>query len=272
VATHPPDTPALDAVRQAYELSYGRSNREDWAFHDTKDALVRYLRDRRIRTAVKTAMAITGRSPGDLTALVVCGGVGGEGTYLKDLGFRTVTVSDFSRHALAICCARDSRLETCLSDAEHYDLPDGSFDVVLVQDGLHELRRPTAGLTEMLRLSRSITIVIEPYDGIVGRLFGTKWEVHGGVVNYVFRWRRRLVEDIVHSFLRSAAVTVRVSRMWDHNLMVGRVARLAGQGAAAATVARVIYFVLNTLFAGLGNMMVAVIVKPDHPPTVSDAR
>ena len=181
-----------------------------------------------------------------------------------------MTVSDFSRHALAICSARDSRLETCLSDAERYDLPDESFDVVLVQDGLHELRRPTAGLTEMLRLSRSIAIVIEPYDGLVGRLFGTKWEVHGGVANYVFRWRRRLVKDIVHSFLRSDAVTVRVSRMWDHNVMVGRVARLAGRGAAAAAVARAVYFVLNTFFAGLGNMMVAVIVKPDRT-TVADA-
>lgn len=263
--------PTLDAVHQAYELMYGGSTRGDWEFHDTKDALVRYLRDRRIQTALKTARAITGRSPRDLTALVVCGGVGGEGTYLKDLGFRTVTVSDFSRHALAICRSRDSRLETCLSDAERCDLPDESFDVVLVQDGLHELRRPMAGLTEMLRLSRLVTIVIEPHDGIVGRLFGTRWEVHGGVVNYVFRWRRRLVEDVVRSFLRSPEVAVRVTRMWDHNVLVGRVARLAGRGASGMAVARAIYFALNALCAGLGNMMVAVIVKPGPAGTDSHA-
>jgi ubiquinone/menaquinone biosynthesis C-methylase UbiE len=76
-----------------------------------------------------------------------------------------VTVTDFSQHALEICRERDPRLETRLEDAEHHDLPDESFDIVLVQDGLHELRRPTIGLTEMLRLSRVITIVIEPYDG-----------------------------------------------------------------------------------------------------------
>jgi len=264
--------PPVDAVHEAYEASYGSSTRADWQFHDTKEPLVRYLRDRRIQLSLKQAIAMTGRSPQELTALVVCGGVGGEGTYLKNLGCRSVTVSDFSRHALEICRSRDSRLETRLSDAEHTDLPDESFDIVLVQDGLHELRRPTLGLTEMLRLSRLIIIVIEPYDGLVGRLFGTTWEVHGGVVNYVFRWNRRLVEDVVRSFLRAPAVTVRVTRLWDHNVIVGRVARLAGRGSVAVAVARTIYFVLDTLCGGLGNMMLAVIVKRDRTGPVSNAR
>jgi len=96
-------TASLDSVRQAYEASYHRSTRADWAFHDTQEPLMRYLRDRRIRIALTHALAITRRSPQDLTALVVCGGVGGEGTYLKNLGCRSVTVTDFSQHALEIC-------------------------------------------------------------------------------------------------------------------------------------------------------------------------
>lgn len=257
-------TVSLDRVRQAYEASYQSSTRADWDFHDTREPLIRYLRDRRIRIALTQALAITGRSPEDLTALVVCGGVGGEGTYLKNLGCRSVTVTDFSQHALEICRERDPRLETRVADAEHHDLPDESFDIVLVQDGLHELRRPTVGLTEMLRLSRLATIVIEPYDGIVGRRFGTRWEAHGGVINYVFRWNKRLVGDVVCSFLRAPAVTTRVIRLWDHNVIVGRMARLAGRGAAGVVVARAIYFALDTVFAGLGNMMIAVVVKGER--------
>jgi len=265
-------TASLDSVRQAYEASYHRSTRADWAFHDTQEPLMRYLRDRRIRIALTHALAITRRSPQDLTALVVCGGVGGEGTYLKNLGCRSVTVTDFSQHALEICRERDPRLETRVEDAEHHDLPDESFDIVLVQDGLHELRRPTIGLTEMLRLSRVITIVIEPYDGIVGRLFGTRWEAHGGVINYVFRWNRRLVRDVVRSFLRAPAVATRVIRLWDHNVIVRRVAQLAGRGEAGVMVARAIYFTLDTVFAGFGNMMVAIIVKGERAGAASHAR
>jgi ubiquinone/menaquinone biosynthesis C-methylase UbiE len=265
-------TPSLDRVREAYETSYRTSTHADWDFLDTKEPLIRYLRDRRITIALKEALALTGRPPQDLTALVVCGGVGGEGTYLKNLGCRSVTVTDFSQHALEICRQRDPRLETRVADAEQHDLPDESFDLVLVQDGLHELRRPTIGLTEMLRLSRVITIVIEPYDGLVGRLFGTRWEAHGGVINYVFRWNRRLVRDVVCSFLRAPAVTTRVIRLWDHNVIVGRMARLAGRAAAGVAVARAIYFVLDTVFAGLGNMMVAIIVKGDRAGAASHAR
>jgi SAM-dependent methyltransferase len=267
------EAPTADAARAAYDASYGRSARSDWHFHDTQDPLVRYLRDRRIRLAMKQAAAMTGRAPRELTALVVCGGVGGEGTYLKNLGCRSVTVSDFSSRALEICRARDRRLETHLLDAEHADLPDGCFDVVLVQDGLHELRRPTVGLTEMLRMSRLITIVIEPHDGFVGRLFGTRWEFHEGVANYVFRWNGPLVESVTHSFLRAPDVSVGVTRLWDHNVVVGRVARLAGGGAASLMAARAMYFLLDAVLAGLGNMMIAVIVQnPRAQSSVGHAR
>jgi ubiquinone/menaquinone biosynthesis C-methylase UbiE len=240
--------------------------RADWHFHDTADPLVRYLRDRRLRVALDAALRLTGRSPGQMSALIVCGGVGGEGTYLKNIGFRDVTVSDFSEEALAICRARDPRLQTVLLDAEQADLPDASFDVVLVQDGLHELRRPAVGLTEMLRLSRRAAIVIEPHQGLVARLFGTRWEYHEGVANYVFRWSRHDLQDVVFSFLRDPAVVVNVTRLWDHNVVVGRVARFAGGGRLGLLLARTTYFALDTLFAGLGNMMVAVIVKPDRTP------
>jgi len=64
-------------------------SRERWSFHDTEDPLVRFLRDRRIKIGTVRAMKISGGSPKEWDALVVCGGVGGEGTLLANLGFRS---------------------------------------------------------------------------------------------------------------------------------------------------------------------------------------
>ena len=76
------------------------------------------------------------------------------------------------RAALDVCKARDPRLDTRQMDAEALDVPDNSYDIVLVQDGLHELRRPVLGLTEMLRVARRAVIVIEPHTGVVAGLLG----------------------------------------------------------------------------------------------------
>jgi hypothetical protein len=72
-----------------------------WAFHDTKDPLIRFVRDRRIQLDVEHAMRIARSSPKAWDALVVCGGVGGEATLLANLGFRSVTVSDYSENLAA---------------------------------------------------------------------------------------------------------------------------------------------------------------------------
>lgn len=246
---------------RTYDRIYGDRDISRWGFHDSDDPLVRYLRDRRLRRALTRLKAVLGRETTTWSALVVCGGVGGEGTFLANQGWSNVTVGDFAAAALGRCQDRDPRLHTLRLNTECLDLADESFDLVLVQDGLHELRRPVLGLTEMLRVARRAVIIIEPHTGVVARLAGTTWEDHRGEVNYVFRWHRRRFEDVVKSYLVRSAYHIDTVRLWDHNLVMGRIATAAGGGAMGRRVAQLGYWTLDTLAARLGNMFIGVVVK-----------
>jgi ubiquinone/menaquinone biosynthesis C-methylase UbiE len=255
-------------LQESYETSYGRSSDRDWSFHDTSDPVMRYLRDRRLGVAVDALTKSLNLPPEQWNALVVCGGVGGEGTYLANRGCRSVVVSDFSAHALEICARRDPRLGTKQLNAEALDLPDNSFDVVLVQDGLHELRRPVLGLTEMMRVARRAVAVIEPHQGLVARMLGTVWEKHDGEdasghagENYVFRWNNQFLTDVARSYLLREATDVNVIRFWDHNVTIGRVAKLVGGGRPGLLAAQATYGLLDGLTWWMGNAMVGIVVK-----------
>jgi hypothetical protein len=191
--------------------------------------------------------------------LIVCGGVGGEGTFFANRGFQSVTNSDFSENALRLCNRFDPRLKTLQLNAERLDLPDDSFDLVVVQDGLHHLSRPVLGYTEMLRVSRRATVVIEPHTGIVARSIGTEWERHGNEVNYVFRWNRSIFEQSAKSYLLDVPCHIEVIRLWDHNPIIAGLARRFPKPVRMA-VAKTAYGVL-TLLPGLGNMMIGVVIK-----------
>ena len=252
-------TDGVETQRTAFEETYGASGRTRWAFHYTDDPLTRYLRDRRLKTALRTLEALGHLDAADQSVLVVCGGVGGEGTFLRRFGFREVTVSDFSTEALELCRRFDPHLKTHLLDAEQMDLPASSYDIVLVQDGLHHLPRPVLGFTEMLRVAREAVVVIEPHEGLVGRMIGTEWEIQGEAVNYVFRWNRGFLEQCTRSYLLSKDVKVVVNRLWDHNSVVAKlVSRLVPPLRLSA--ARLVYAALRPV-ASAGNMMVGVIIK-----------
>jgi len=245
---------------EAFEREYTDSAPDRWAFHDSKDPLTRYLRDRRLEASVRLLERRAGRAIYDWTALVVCGGVGGEGSYLANRGFRDVTVSDFSESALATCRQRDPRLRTRQMDAERLAAGDGEYDLVIVQDGLHHLRQPTVGLTEMLRVARRAVVVVEPHAGMVARLFGRTWEVHGSAVNYVFRWRRLLFEDVTRSYLLKTDYSIEVLRLWDKNTVMGRIGRRIG-GAGGLAVVKSAYALLNTAVRPAGNMFIGAVIK-----------
>ena len=80
---------------------------------------------------------------------------------------------------MALCRSFDERLKTRVLNAEEMsEVEDGSYDLVLVQDGLHHLPRPTLGFTEMLRVARIAAIVIEPHSGT--RCEGDREDVGSG--------------------------------------------------------------------------------------------
>jgi SAM-dependent methyltransferase len=199
------------------------------------------------------------------SVLLVCGGVGGEGTFLANQGFVDVTVSDLSDEALERCRRFDGRLKTRMLNAEDMsEVEDGSYDLVLVQDGLHHLPRPVLGFTEMLRVARTAAVVIEPHSGLVAGAIGTKWEVVGDAINFVFRWRRSILEQATRSYLLSNDAEVIVCRFFDHNVVVGRAVRRLPRRAQLLGV-KAIYGVLH-FAAPIGNMMVGIVLKPSGPP------
>lgn len=260
------ESTATDSQIAAFEEAYA-APAERFAYHDEASDAVRYSRDRRLRVAVDRLQQVTGEGLDTWSSLVVCGGAGGEGTYLANRGIRDVTVSDFSPKALHHCEQRDPRLETRVLDAEALDLSDESYDLVLVQDGLHHLPRPTLGLTEMLRVARRAVVVIEPHSGLVARLLGREWERIGEAVNYVFRWDERLLEQTVRSYLLERTCTVEDHRLWDYPYLLPLLTRRLGSQRRAAWLQRAVYRVLNAtrMSRTLGNMMVGVIVKDPDP-------
>ena len=251
-------------VKKQYEIFekiFANSDLERWGFHDSKDPLIRYLRDRRIRIGIDHFFKKTDLSSSDLSALVICGGVGGEGTLLANLGFGSVTVSDFSESALRLCELRDKRLTTINLDAEKLDLDNCSFDVVFVQDGLHHLSRPILGFTEMLRVANKAVIVIEPHTGIVANLFGQEWECQGDTINFVFRWNRLLFEQVTKSYLLKSSNSINIIRLWDHNVVMRKIADLFGGKKLGLMIVQSLYGLLNTVCRRFGNMMIGVVIK-----------
>jgi SAM-dependent methyltransferase len=143
------------------------------------------------------------------------------------------------------------------------DLPDESFDLVVVQDGLHHLPRPVLGLNEMVRVARRAVVVLEPHTGLVARLLGTEWERHGDAVNYVFRWNGEMFRQVVLSQLLERPLRFSVRPVWDHNVVVRKLVAPLGGRRISLVLARIIYGLLGCL-GSLGNNFIGVVVK-DEP-------
>lgn len=256
-----PEASGVEEQQRTFEQKYHDADLERWWFHDTRDPLVRYLRDRRLDIGTKEFLRVSGKKPEECRVLLICGGVGGEGSWFANQGFAEVTNSDFSESALEVCRARDPRLITMPLNAEAVDLPDESYDLVVVQDGLHHLPRPVLGYNEMLRVARHGVLVIEPHTGTIARLLGTKWEQEGDAINYVFRWNHELLEQATRSMMLQRDCYVRGMRIWDHNSSLRRLGRALGGKGLGMAAAKCAYGLMGTLLPGLGNMFIGVVVK-----------
>jgi ubiquinone/menaquinone biosynthesis C-methylase UbiE len=255
-------TDTTQEQRDAFETIFS-AEEERWRFHDTKDPLIRYLRDRRLHLALGAVRELAGSPIEPLSVLLVCGGVGGEATFFANQGFTDVTNTDFSENALKVCNRRDARLKTRFLNAEAMNLEDLSYDIVAVQDGLHHLPRPALGLNEMIRVARKAIIVLEPHTGWVAKAIGTEWERHGDAVNFVYRWNHESFRQVILSQLLESPKSIRVIRLWDHNSVIRKVVSKLGGGALSLFAAKAIYALL-TPFNAMGNNFIGVVVKrPD---------
>lgn len=102
------------------------------------------------------------------------------------------------------------------ADAQRLPFLDASFDVVIVNAGLHHCDSPHLALTEMYRVSKKAVIVHEAQDSLLIRLL-TKLKLvfdyetghgegHGGglndtdIPNFVYRWTTREVIKTINSY------------------------------------------------------------------------
>ena len=176
-----PTHPLAQRQRAAFERHFSFDGREKFDRLSSAEPLIAYVRDFRLRLAVTQILRRLKQPLDTLTALCVCGGFGSDATFLANAGFKSVTVADISWNGLKLCRHNDRRLLLVVTDSEELAFAAESFDIVLVQDGLHHLPRPFLGLTEMLRVARRAVVILEP----------PSWYCHAALRQRVGdQWRR----------------------------------------------------------------------------------
>jgi hypothetical protein len=125
---------------------------------------------------------------------------------------------------LASIMQQDARIRYQKENGEKLSLPDHSFDLVLVKEGLHHLSRPVLGLYEMLRVCRQAVIIMEPFDCLLGRLFdrlglSTRFEHSqdeniNNRKNFIFRWNLHLLEKLLSSYYLDSGFTITARVGW----------------------------------------------------------
>lgn len=249
----------LERQKAQHNLKYADGSRSHVT---TDDPLVRYVTHWRLTESFRRLSAFAaGRISFNSKVLVMCAGEGAEGSVLCDMGYQDVTVSDISELGVAAAVGRDPRLKGLVLNAENADLAAGSFDVVVVQDGLHHLQSPVQGFTEMLRICSVAALFLEPHDSLVGKLIGTKWERNGEAINYVFRWTGQLVKDVTSSYLGPDSFSNLSFSFWHHNIVFHRLGQKLGGGARGVLAIRSIKAVLDTVLGRMGNQFCGLVVK-----------
>jgi SAM-dependent methyltransferase len=233
----------------------------------TSDPLTRYLVRWRLTEALRRAFKAEPRLSYQSRVLVLCAAEGNEGSMLMDMGFTDVTVSDLSAGILQAAHKRDARLKTLPLNAEETGLPDDAYDIAVIQDGLHHLPRPVLGYTEMLRIASHAIIFLEPHDSLIGRRIGTKWEQNGPAINYVFRWTRRLVEDVASSYLGRGSFRNLSFSFWHHNVVLAKIGSALGGGRFAIFCLRTGKTGMDRLLSRGGNQFCGLIIKNRNQPS-----
>jgi ubiquinone/menaquinone biosynthesis C-methylase UbiE len=183
---------------------------------------------------------------------------------LCDLGFKDVTISDFSDVALENAAKCDPILKIARIDASNICLPSGSYDVVAVQDGLHHLQDPVHGFTELLRVSREAAFFLEPHDSLSTLMFGRKWEQLEGTRNYVFRWTKKLVQDVASAYLVTDSFLNLSFSFWHHGDRHANWRKVVGNGTAACKAITALKVTLDRVAGRFGNQFCGMVLRaPD---------
>ncbi len=214
------------------------------------------------------------------TVLVVCGGATDRRVFL-DAGFKNVTISNLDERLIASAGQPFEPYAWKHLKLQHLDLADEAYDFVVVHSGLHHLRCPPLGLTEMFRVARKGILGFEPNKNRYTRLgvrlgFGQEYETAavldnqcrwGGVENteipnYVYRFCKDDIERTIQAY---APVCRYRYRYWYATRMPGRLFRLRNpliRRLSKATAG--VLELAGRRCSWLANNMAFAVLKPDR--------
>jgi len=221
------------------------------------------------------------------SVLVVAGGTNDRDVF-HGLGFTNVLVSSL-----------DERIEAgqlapygwSRQDAEALTFGDGTFDYVVVHDGLHHCHSPHRALLDMYRVARRAVVVFDPCDNALVRLmqrFGMApvYEVYhndcryGAVANteipnHVYRWTENEIRKTIATF--NPVGQHRIQFAYGSENPCGAMSEKKGfLKRLVAAVAVPAYRVFTRIFPKQQNLFSFIVEKPTlpadlHPWLVMDA-
>ena len=152
-----------------------------------------------------------------------------EAKNFRNYQFDSVTLSGLHDQADALrpLLESDSRLRYERQNGEALSYDDKSFDLVFCKSGLHHFSRPVLGLYEMLRVARRGVVFIEPYETFISKVFDSfglrsvyerdeRMNIDARD-NYVFRWNKRLLEQLLNSYYLESGYELDISIAWMSN-------------------------------------------------------
>jgi SAM-dependent methyltransferase len=207
--------------------------------------------------------------------LVVAGAANDRDVFLG-LGFTNVVISNLDAAATGDATSpyRHSR-----QDVESLTYRDGEFDYVVVHAGLHHCHSPHRGLLEMYRVAGKAVVGFEPPDNLLVRMMqraglaqvyeytavscqaGRAGGVNNSEIpNYIYRWRRRDIEQTILACAPHAAHRFRYAHASDAPTREF----VAGSRFKTALVAAgmPLYRLLGACFPRQRNLFAFMIEKP----------
>lgn len=230
---------------------------------------------------VLTGLLDEGRLSRSDSILVVCGG-STDFENLRAAGLTNVTISNLDERMLVDGGKQYDPYDWRYENAERLTVEDGSYDVVMVHSGLHHLRCPLKGVTEMYRVARKGILGFEPnmnaFTKLGARLgFGQRWEhaavyfndcKWGGVENteipnFVYRFR---ADDIVQTANTFNPIAEHRCRFWYSTRFPDRLLSVRNPLIRIpAKLGAPVFEMAGRTFSSLANNMAFWVQKPAVP-------
>ena len=159
------------------------------------------------------------------SVLAICANVR-EAISFKHYGFDEILLTGLTEPSRELIeeMKDEPRIKYEKQNSECLSLASKSFDLVVCKEGIHHLARPVLGVYEMLRVTRSSIIIIEPAETIIGRLLeklnlSSVYEKNqiGNIDlrdNYVYRWNVTKFKDLLNSYYLESGYKLDVTLGW----------------------------------------------------------